>query len=139
MGSTLIEEAVRRRIREGDVLEGLTGSHVVIQGVNERGLSLREGPRQAWRPLSWECLQLAVEYLSHGRWVNTNLPRRSIAREKRLPSCLRTFLHTKDCLKGLDADWVARILFVAGIADIDTGPPERVRLEPAFLEELRKN
>lgn len=133
-----IEQKIRERISPGQTLEANEGTHVSILDVTNRGLSLREGPRQSWLPFSWECLELTVDYLSHGRWVRISHGRRHVGNEKHVPTSLGSFLWTKSCLKAAHADCVARILFAAGMADIDSGPPERIRLEPAFLDELRR-
>jgi hypothetical protein len=94
----------------------------IVHELNTRGIVLLLGPKRAWTPLSWDCLE-GIPGILHGRgWVRIGANRDVNGN----PGTLDAYL--KGCLKRQTADYVAVVLERAGIVELDRDAPARVRL-----------
>ena len=121
--SGTVERAIRRYLSAGSRLPTPTGRAVfVIAELLPDGIVLLFGEKQTRTVLAWDCLEGVSRFLRGRGWVavgaNRILPGD--------PSTLDGYLKT--CLKRQTANYVAVLLERAGIVEVDSRPPARVRL-----------
>ncbi len=118
-----VQAAIRAHVRAGARLPTPTGRAVfVVHELNPTGIVLLLGPKRAWTPLSWECLEGIPEFLRGHTWVRVGANRDVHGN----PGTLDEYL--KGCMKRQTADYVAVVLERAGIVELDRDLPARVRL-----------
>jgi hypothetical protein len=122
-----VERAVRDHVAAGDRLPTPTGTATfVVHELRDDELVLLLGEKQAWTPLSWECLEHIVEFLRGRDWV-------PIGANRLLPGDRATLDgYMKGCLKRQTANYVAVVLERAGLVELDRERPARVRLRRAW-------
>ena len=119
----VVEAAIRAHITPGVRLPTPTGrASFIVHELNSRGIVLLLGPKHAWTPLSWDCLEGIPGILRNRGWIRIGA-NRDVAGN---PGTLDAYL--KSCLKRQTADYVAVILERAGLVDLDRDRPARVRL-----------
>jgi len=122
-----VERAVRKAISSGDKLHTpAQGAEFEVAKVGGNGLVLLLGKKQAWTPLSWECLEGIPGFLRRKGWVDIGSKFDTSADPMTLDGYLKT------CIKRATAGWVAVVLEQSGVIEIDRGRPARVRLRSAF-------
>jgi hypothetical protein len=108
-GTGPIETAIRAHISPGIRLPTPTGrSTFIVHELNSRGIVLLLGLKQAWTPLSWDCLEGIPDVLRDRGWVRIGANRDVVG----TPGTLDAYL--KGCLKRQTADYVAVVLERAG-------------------------
>jgi hypothetical protein len=118
-----VEQAIRAHIAAGARLPTPTGSATfIVHELRESELVLLLGDKQAWTPLSWECLEGTLKFLQGRGWVRVGA-NRVLPGD---PATLDGYL--KGCLKRQTANYVAVVLQRAHLVELDRGPPARVRL-----------
>jgi len=119
----VVEAAIRAHITPGLRLPTPTGrASFIVHELNARGIVLLLGPKHAWTPLSWDCLEGIPDVLRNRGWMRVGA-NRDVAGN---PGTLDAYL--KGCLKRQTADYVAVVLERAGLVDLDRDLPARVRL-----------
>lgn len=118
-----IETAIRQHVSPGTRLPTPTGRAMfVVHELRQQGLVLLLGEKEAWTPLSWECLEGIGEFLRGRGWVRVG----AIRDVQGDPTTLDGYL--KKCIKRQTADYVAVVLERAGLVELDRERPARVRL-----------
>jgi hypothetical protein len=118
-----VEAAIRAHISPGVRLPTPTGRATFIaHELNPRGIVLLLGPKQAWTPLTWDCLEGIPNALRDRGWVRIGANRDVEGN----PGTLDAYL--KCCLKRQTSDYVAVVLERASLVDLDRDSPARVRL-----------
>lgn len=121
-GNGPVETAIRAHISPGTRLPTPTGrATFTVHELNPRGIVFLLGPKQAWTPLSWDCLEGIPAVLRNRGWVRIGANRDVAGNPGTLDA------HLKGCLKRQTADYVAVVLERAGLVDLDRDRPARVR------------
>jgi hypothetical protein len=122
-----IERAIRVKLSPRTSLRTFGRSKAfVLEEINEKGIVLLLGEKRAWTPFRWDCIEGVATFLKGKGWVVGG----SKYEVDGDPSTLDGYL--KGCINGATANWVARVLYEAGVIHVDQGPPLRVRLKPGF-------
>ena len=119
-----VETAIRRRF-DAPVTLHTYGQRrpFVLESLGDRGIVLLLGTQRNYTPLSWECLEGVVPFLrGHPGWVHAGGTYEVSGATDTLDE------HLKSCLSRQTSRWVTVVLHLAGIVDVDKGPPLRVRL-----------
>ncbi len=104
-----VERAIRANLRSGAKLATPTrGKPFTLARIDEPGIVLLLGAKEAWTPLRWECLEGIVPFLTGRGWVEVG-SKVEVASD---PTTLDGYL--KRCTKTLTANWVAVVLEAAG-------------------------
>jgi hypothetical protein len=99
------------------------GKPFVLQTIDADGIVLLLGRQEAHTRITWACLESVVPFLRSRRgWVPAG-GQHSVSGE---PGTLDA--HLKRYLKRDVARWLVRVLAEAGVAEVDEGPPLRLRL-----------
>lgn len=118
-----IETAIRSTCSPGQVLSTPTGrGQFSIAGINDDGIVLLLGAKEARTSLAWSCIEGVGTFLAAGTWVPIGGKYETSAEVGSLDGYL------KGCLKRATAGWVAVVLEQADVVEIDRRPPARVRL-----------
>lgn len=118
-----VESAVRSRCTTGLVLRTPSGrGQFSIARIDDDGVVLLLGAKEAWTPLSWTCLEGVRDILAGGAWMSIAGKYDTTADAGTLDGYL------KGCIKRATAGWVAAVLEHAEIVELDRRTPARVRL-----------
>lgn len=118
-----IERRIRNTCSPGLVLSTPTGrGQFSIARIDDDGIVLLLGAKEAWTPLSWEWIEGIGKFLASGEWFPIGSKYESSADLGTLDAYLKGYL------KRATAGWVAVVLEHAGVVEIDRRPPARVRL-----------
>lgn len=124
-----VESAIRKNLRSSDRLgTPATGAPFEIAQIDSKGIVLLLGKQAAWTPIRWTCLEGIPEFLRGRGWTKIG----SVYDTSADPTTLDGYM--KHCIKRATAGWVAAVLEVAGVVEIDRGRPAKVRLSSAFAE-----
>lgn len=66
-----VETAIRRHVSEGRQLQTPTGSPFVVDRIDDRGIVLLLGAKQAPTRLSWSALEGVTELFRGRAWMRT--------------------------------------------------------------------
>jgi hypothetical protein len=123
-----IQSAVRASITSGMRLTTpAQGKPFSVARVDGDGIVLLLGDKEAWTPVSWDCLEGISMFLRARGWVEIGSRYDTSAD----PATLDGYL--KRHLKRATAGWIAAVLERAGVVEVDRGRPARVRLNPGFV------
>lgn len=128
-----IERAIRAHVTSDARLVTPSGrATFIVHEINDAGLVLLLGQKQAWTPLSWRCLEGLPAFLRGRGWVlvgaNRELPGE--------PSTLDGYLER--WLKRQTANYVAVVLEQATLVELDRDPPARIRWASSPLWKARR-
>lgn len=90
--------------------------------VNEKGVVLLLGAKEAWTLMSWPCLEGIGPYLAGKGWVRIGSKYETTADPGTLDAYLKGFVNRAT------GGWVAALLEYARVIEIDRGGPLSVRL-----------
>ncbi len=117
------ETAIRAAIPAGTTLEThARRAKFELANYDGKGLVLLLGAKRNRTPLPWECVEGIRGFLEHRDWVAAG-GRNSVEGE---PGTLDGFV--KQWQSTNVARWLVRVLEVAGLVEVDRGPPLRLRL-----------
>jgi hypothetical protein len=121
----LIEQAVRAKLTPGQ-LQYTASRHAPfrISVLDDDGLVVDLALTHATR-ISWACMEGIVPFLRGRGWVRC-AGRHSVQAE---PGSLDAYLKQHGPPRDV-TNWVATILDAAEVAELDIGPPLRIRLAP---------
>lgn len=121
-----VERAVRSSVEEGARLPTPAGrAEFVVDRLDSRGATLLFGPRRTPTFFSWACLEGIVDYLQGRNWTPVGANRDVRGN----PNTLDWYL--KQHVARQTANYVAVLLNRAGVLDLETKRPARVRLSSA--------
>lgn len=98
----------------------------VVSEIDERGVELLLGAKEARTRFSWECLEGVLGYLAGRGWVIIGSAYDTGARAGTLDAYLKQHVNRAT------AGWIAALLEQAGVVDIDRSRPARVQLQAGF-------
>jgi hypothetical protein len=98
------------------------GSPFSVGRIDDRGIVLLFGKKETPTPLTWPCLEGAVDFLRGKGWVEIGGRYDTSARPGTLDGYLKGFM------KRATAGWVASLFAAARLAQIDGQRPMHVRL-----------
>jgi hypothetical protein len=117
------QQAIQASIRTGARLSTPgRGSPFSVARIDDKGIVLLFGAKETPTPLTWHCLEGAIDFLRNKGWVEIGTLYDTSAR----PGTLDSYL--KGCMKRATAGWVAALFEAAGLVQIDRSRPARVRL-----------
>ena len=117
-----IERAVRSTIKAGAVLATpAQGARFSVASVDDNGLVLLLGEKEARTRFTWEALEGVGELLAGGTWI----PIGSSYSTDQSPGTLDAYL--KRHVNRATAGWIAAVLEAAGVIEIDRRRPARIR------------
>ncbi len=118
-----VQEAVRSSVTAGTVLPTPTGrAQFVVGSVDSDGVVLLFGPKKTPTRFDWSCLEGVAEYLRGRGWVLVGANRVLAGN----PGTLDGYL--KERVPRQTANYVAALLDRAGVLELSSGTPARVRL-----------
>ena len=122
-----VEQAVRSRLATGTRLHTRSRpAPFLLSQVGAAGIVLDLAMRHR-TPIAWDCLENVVPFLRGRGWVRC-AGRHSTEAE---PGSFDEYLKHNGPRRDV-TNWVAVVLEEAGVAELDIGPPLRIRLAPAF-------
>jgi hypothetical protein len=122
-----VEHAVRSSVAEGAELPTPTGlARFKVQRLDSRGVTLLFGPKRTPTFFSWACLEGIADYLEGKSWLPVGANRDVRGN----PETLDWYL--KQHVARQTANYVAVLLARAGVVDLITERPARVRLSSAW-------
>ena len=99
------------------------GAPFVLRAIGHRGIVIELGAKRTPTSVSWTCLESIPGFLHANRgWVKSGGVHSANAVPGTLDAHLKGF-YNRDI-----ANWIVVLLRDAGIADVDPGPPLRLRL-----------
>lgn len=118
-----VENAIRRAVREGDILTTPSKPEPFWVGrLNSRGITLELGKQRTPTLFTWQCLEGILPFLNeHGR-VRINGSGKST---EIIPGTLDGYL--KQQVNRVTAGWVAALMERAGLVNIERTRPAFVR------------
>jgi hypothetical protein len=122
MSRGAVEQAIRSTIRTGAVLTTpARGARFTVAAIDERGVVLLLGEKEAHTRLSWEALEGVADLLAGRGWVPIGSSYTTTAAEGTLDAYLKRHINRAT------AGWVAALLEKAGVVEVDRRAPARVR------------
>ena len=122
-----VQRAIRTTIAPGATLHTpARRAPFVVDAVDGRGVVLLLGEGEWQTLIPWECLEGIAGLLRDREWVRIG-GTYSVDGE---PGTLDG--HCKQYVNRATAAWVASVLEKAGVVDVDTSLPAKVRLRPEF-------
>lgn len=118
-----VERAIRASVEEGAALPTPTGSaQFTVHRFDSRGATLHFGPKRTPTFLSWACLEGVADYLKDITWLPVGANRDVRGNPETLDWYLKQYVARQT------ANYVAVLLHRAGVVDLITERPARVRL-----------
>jgi hypothetical protein len=122
-----VEWAIRSSIEEGAQLPTPTGSaQFTVDRLDSRGATLVFGPKRTPTFFSWACLEGILAYLKDGAWVRVGANRDVSGNRGTLDWYLKQHVARQT------ANYVAVLLHRAGVVDLITERPARIRLSSTW-------
>jgi hypothetical protein len=122
-----VEQALRSSVEEGAELPTPTGrARFTVQSLDTRGVTLLFGPKRTPTFFSWKCLEGIVDYLAGKSWVPVGANRDVRGN----PETLDWYM--KQHVVRQTANYVAVLLARAGVLELISETPSRVRLSSAW-------
>lgn len=120
-----IEPAVRHHCSSGMRLSTPSGrGEFSVKLIDEKGVILLLGAKEAATRISWECLEGVDPYLRGRGWVEIGSVFDARSKSGTLDEYLKKHVYRAT------ASWVAALLETAQVLDIDRSRPAKVRLRP---------
>lgn len=122
-----VEQAIRGSVEEGAELPTPTGTALfTVHRLDSRGATLFFGPKRTPTFFSWACLEGVPDYLKDRTWLPVGANRDVSGN----PETLDWYL--KQHVRRQTANYVAVLLHRAGVVDLITDRPARVRLSSTW-------
>ena len=128
----VVETAIRELIAPGAILRTVPKrAPFEVRELSERALVLLFGRMKTRTNISWSCLESTMRLLTHGDWVEI----RSVHDTTGVPGSLDGHLKSNGGPRRTVGGYVAAVLEAAGIVEVDTSKPARVRLSKTIVED----
>jgi len=120
-----VEQTIRAGMQPGETFDTLSyGAQFRLSKIDDRGIVLDLAMRHPTR-ISWQSLDGIVPLLRGRGWVRSG----GVHSTAGQPGTLHEYLQANGPKRDV-TNWVATILWEAGIAEAQIGPPLMIRLAP---------
>lgn len=126
MTANPVQQSIRATITPGATLRtAARGAPFVVERIDSNGMVLLLGATNVPTSFDWRCLEGIPSFLRGKGWVEVG---------SRYGPAETGTLHDYmlGCVNRATANWIAKVLEVAGVVELDGGRPLRVRLRADF-------
>lgn len=122
-----VEQAVRSAVSPGQRLSTPSGKgNFTVARYTADKIVLLLGDKEAWTPIPWRALEAVPEFLRGRSWVLIGSTYSTQPSEGTLDE------HLKGYIARATGGWVAVVLEMAGVIQINRSRPARVKLEAGW-------